>query len=55
MSENEILKKKLEEILPEDTSIIYSKFIDDPTKVLAVNKFDLSEYLSVVFGKENSL
>lgn len=49
------LKKKLEEILPEGTSIIYSKFIDDPTKVLAVKKFDLSEYLSVDFGKENSL
>ena len=37
------LKHKLMEILPEGANIISSPFIEDPTKVYAIKKFDATD------------
>lgn len=39
------LKTTLEQILPEGATIIYSHYIDDPTKCYAVKKFDVMDLL----------
>ena len=41
--------EKLREILPEDANIIFSRYIENPTMILAVKKFDIMDYIS---GKE---
>ena len=41
--------EKLREILPKDANIIFSHFIENPTTILAVKKFDIMDYIS---GKE---
>lgn len=44
------LKETLETILPEDTNIVYSPYIEDLTSVFAIKKFDMMNYL---FGAES--
>ena len=39
------LKTTLEQILPEGAKIIYSRYLDDPTKCYAVKKFDVMDLL----------
>jgi hypothetical protein len=39
------LKTTLEQILPEGAKIIYSYYIDDPTKCYAIKKFDVMDLL----------
>lgn len=39
------LKTTLEQILPEGATIVYSRYIDDPTKCYAVKKFDIMDLL----------
>ncbi len=37
------LKWKLTEILPKGANIVYSPFIEDPTTVFAIKKFDIMD------------
>lgn len=37
------LKRQLEMILPSNANVVYSKYIDDPTMIYAVRKFDIYE------------
>lgn len=36
-------KHKLIETLPEGASVVYSPYIDDPTKIYAIKKFDIMD------------
>lgn len=38
-------KHKLMEILPEGATIVYSPYIEDPTVIYAIKKFDLMDLL----------
>lgn len=42
--------ERLREILPKDANIIFSRYIENPTTIFAVKKFDIMDYIS---GKEN--
>ena len=44
------LKRTLETILPEGANIVYSPYIENPTVVYAIKKFDMMDYL---FSKES--
>lgn len=37
--------ERLKEILPEDANIVYSQFIENPTTIYAVKKFDVMDYV----------
>ena len=39
------LKLQLLEHLPNGANVVYSKYLDDPTLIIAIRKFNLSEYL----------
>jgi len=39
------LKEKLETILPEGKNIVYTPYIEDPTTIYAVKKFDIMDYI----------
>lgn len=39
------LKEKLVGILPCTANIVYSPFIDNPTTIYAIKKFDVTDYL----------
>jgi hypothetical protein len=39
------LKLQLLEHLPNGANVVYSKYLDDPTMIIAIRKFRLSEYL----------
>lgn len=41
------LKGQLEQALPEGANVVYSRFIEDPTVVYVVKKFDLAEYFDL--------
>lgn len=36
-------KYRLMEILPEGANVIYTPYIDDPTKIFAIKKFDIMD------------
>lgn len=37
--------ERLKEILPEGANIVYSRFIENPTTIYAVKKFDVMDYV----------
>ena len=37
--------ERLKEILPEGANIVYSRFIENPTMIYAVKKFDVMDYV----------
>ena len=39
--------EKLREILPEDANIIFSQYIENPTTIFAVKKFDIMDYFDM--------
>lgn len=40
-------KARLMEILPEGANIICSPYIEDPTMIYAIKKFDIQEYINI--------
>lgn len=38
-------KYRLMEILPEGVNVIYTPYIDDPTKIYVMKKFDIMDFL----------
>lgn len=44
---SEECKARLMEILPEGANIICSPYIEDPTMIYAIKKFDILEYLNI--------
>lgn len=47
------LKGKLIEALPKDTKVVYSPFIEDPTVVYAIKKFEVSSLFSEPYKPES--
>ena len=47
------LKGKLIEALPKDAKIIYSPYIEDPTVVYAIKKFEVSSLFSTPYKLES--
>ena len=47
------LKGKLIEALPKDAKIVYSPFIEDPTAVYAIKKFEVSSLFSEPYKPES--
>jgi len=50
---SEELKGKLIEVLPKEAKIIYTPFIDDPTVVYAIKKFEVSSLFSEPYKPES--
>ena len=44
------LKDKLERILPDGANIVYSNYIDTPTKIFAIKKFDVFDLIKIKEG-----
>lgn len=42
------LKLQLLEYLPNGANVVYSKWLEDPTLIVAIRKFSLSEYLTSI-------
>ena len=47
------LKGKLIEALPKDAKVVYSPFIEDPTVVYAIKKFEVSSLFSEPYKPES--
>jgi len=47
------LKGKLIEALPKDAKVVYSPFIEDPTVVYAIKKFEVSSLFSTSYKSES--
>lgn len=43
-------KNKLMEILPDEANIVYSPYVEDPTKIYAVKKFDIKDLIKYEDG-----
>ena len=50
---SEELKGKLIEVLPKEAKIIYTPYIDDPTAVYAIKKFEVSSLFSEPYKPES--
>lgn len=48
-------KHKLLEILPDGVNVIYSPYIENPTMVYAIKKFDIMDLLKDPYGAESKL
>jgi hypothetical protein len=52
---SEELKGKLIEVLPKEAKIIYTPYIDDPTAVYAIKKFEVSSLFSEPYKSESEI
>ena len=41
------LKEQLESILPYEANVIYSKYVNSPTKIFAIKKFDITDLIKL--------
>ena len=52
-------KNRLMEILPDDANIICSPYVEDPTMIYAVKKFDIKDLINledgIKFGDQDTL
>ncbi len=52
-------KNRLTEILPDDANIICSPYVEDPTMIYAVKKFDIKDLINledgIKFGDQDTL
>lgn len=46
-------KNRLMEILPDEANIVYSPYVEDPTKIYAVKKFDIKDLINLEDGVLN--
>lgn len=47
-------KSKLMEVLPDGANVICSPYIENPTMIYAIKKFDITDYLFAETGAEGS-